>query len=127
MPLLVGTANQPGSPDLSAPPRSPAALRQAAGEILRRNRTGASHPNANKAKKFRRDFGREVACYFIGVWDTVGSLLDLFTPAECANYFKAAGYDPDLNRTCSRMNGTERSGKRFQNNGPRFRIAAPNC
>ena len=25
----------------------------------------------------------------------VGPLLDVFTPAECANYFKAAGYDPD--------------------------------
>jgi len=27
--------------------------------------------------------------------DTVGSVLDRFTPAECANYFKAAGYEPD--------------------------------
>ncbi len=24
-----------------------------------------------------------------------GSLLEQFTPAECANYFRAAGYDPD--------------------------------
>lgn len=29
------------------------------------------------------------------LWDTVGSILDRFTPAECANYFKAAGYEPD--------------------------------
>lgn len=29
------------------------------------------------------------------LWNTVGSIVDLFTPAECANYFKAAGYDPD--------------------------------
>lgn len=29
------------------------------------------------------------------LWDAVGPLLNLFTPAECANYFKAAGYDPD--------------------------------
>lgn len=29
------------------------------------------------------------------LWDTVGSVLDLFTPPECANYFKAAGYEPD--------------------------------
>ena len=29
------------------------------------------------------------------LWDTVGSLIDLFTPTECANYFKAAGYDPE--------------------------------
>ena len=28
------------------------------------------------------------------LWDTVGSLIDLFTPTECANYFKAAGYEP---------------------------------
>jgi transposase len=29
------------------------------------------------------------------LWDTVGAIIDVFTPAECANYFKAAGYDPD--------------------------------
>lgn len=29
------------------------------------------------------------------LWDAVGSLVELFSPAECANYFKAAGYDPD--------------------------------
>ena len=29
------------------------------------------------------------------LWDAVGPLLDLFTPTECANYFKTAGYDPD--------------------------------
>jgi transposase len=29
------------------------------------------------------------------LWDTVGSIIDLFTPAECVNYFIAAGYDPD--------------------------------
>ncbi len=30
-----------------------------------------------------------------GLWCTIGRILDLFTPAECANYFAAAGYDPD--------------------------------
>jgi transposase len=30
-----------------------------------------------------------------GLWDTVGAILDLFTPAECANYFKAAEYESD--------------------------------
>ncbi len=29
------------------------------------------------------------------LWDTVGSAIDLFTPGECENYFKAAGYEPD--------------------------------
>ena len=29
------------------------------------------------------------------LWEAVGSVIDLLTPAECANFFKAAGYDPD--------------------------------
>ena len=29
------------------------------------------------------------------LWDAVGSLLEQFTPDECANYFRAAGYEPD--------------------------------
>ena len=28
------------------------------------------------------------------LWDTVGTLIDVFEPDECANYFIAAGYDP---------------------------------
>jgi len=28
-----------------------------------------------------------------GLWDRIGTLLDCFTPQECANYFAAAGYD----------------------------------
>jgi hypothetical protein len=27
-----------------------------------------------------------------GVWRRIGSLLERFTPAECANYFRNAGY-----------------------------------
>jgi transposase len=29
------------------------------------------------------------------LWDRIGITLDAFTPAECANYFRAAGYEPD--------------------------------
>lgn len=29
------------------------------------------------------------------LWDAVGAIVDLFSPNECATYFKAAGYDPD--------------------------------
>jgi transposase len=29
------------------------------------------------------------------LWDRIGTVLDAFTPAECANYFRAAGYEPD--------------------------------
>jgi transposase len=28
-----------------------------------------------------------------GLWDAIGRIIDLFPPAECANYFSAAGYD----------------------------------
>jgi transposase len=30
-----------------------------------------------------------------GLWDAIGRLIDDFTPAECANFFANAGYDPD--------------------------------
>lgn len=29
------------------------------------------------------------------LWDAVGELLDNFTPTQCANYFRDAGYEPD--------------------------------
>jgi transposase len=30
-----------------------------------------------------------------GLWNSVGDLLDAFTPIECLNYFAAAGYEPE--------------------------------
>ena len=30
-----------------------------------------------------------------GLWKSVGHLIPTFTPAECANCFHAAGYDPE--------------------------------
>jgi transposase len=30
-----------------------------------------------------------------GLWNAIGRIVDMFTPQECANYFIAAGYDPD--------------------------------
>ncbi len=30
-----------------------------------------------------------------GLWTAIGRLLDAFTPSDCANFFAAAGYDPD--------------------------------
>lgn len=41
---------------------------------LYRNRSAASHPDEDPAKKFRRDHSHETEIEFIGVWDTVGSL-----------------------------------------------------
>ncbi len=30
-----------------------------------------------------------------GLWNTIGALIDTFTPTECQNYFAAAGYDAE--------------------------------
>lgn len=30
-----------------------------------------------------------------GLWNTIGRVVDVFTPEECANYFSAAGYVAD--------------------------------
>jgi transposase len=30
-----------------------------------------------------------------GLWSAIGPILDLYSPAECANYFAACGYDAD--------------------------------
>ncbi len=30
-----------------------------------------------------------------GLWAAIGRIIDTFTPAECTNYFAAAGYDAD--------------------------------
>ena len=29
------------------------------------------------------------------LWDAVGAIVSLFSPEECANYFKAAAYEPE--------------------------------
>jgi transposase len=30
-----------------------------------------------------------------GLWDSIGRIIETFTPTECTNYFAAAGYDAD--------------------------------
>jgi transposase len=30
-----------------------------------------------------------------GLWGRIADIIPLFSPAECANFFKAAGYDPE--------------------------------
>jgi transposase len=29
------------------------------------------------------------------LWNAIGLVVELFTPAECANFFRAAGYEPN--------------------------------
>ena len=64
------------------------------------NLVGPAHQGAEFARPLRLDH-RHPACQDLaertieGLWRVIGRLVDLFTPDECANYFTAAGYEPD--------------------------------
>ena len=49
----------------------------------------------NAFAKLKALLRRAAARTIEGLWRAIGRLLDLVTPAECANYFAAAGYDLD--------------------------------
>jgi transposase len=53
------------------------------------------NPIENAFAKLKALLRAKAARTITALWDAVGSLIDLFTSAECANYFKAAGYKPD--------------------------------
>ena len=67
------------------------------------------------------------------LWTAIGRLLDLFTPAECRNYFAAAGYDAECSlaamgsyfsrRPCSREAPGASLGERRRRGGKR----EPSC
>ena len=52
------------------------------------------NPIENAFAKFRALPRKEAACTTDTLWSTIGRLIDPVTPAECANMFTAAGYDP---------------------------------
>ena len=43
--------------------------------------------------KFKADLKRRAARTVTELWEAIGHAIDIFTPAECQNYFAAAGYD----------------------------------
>ena len=43
--------------------------------------------------KFKAYLKRRAARTVSELWDAIGQATDIFTPAECENYFAAAGYD----------------------------------
>ena len=43
--------------------------------------------------KFKADLKRRAARTVTELWEAIGHATDIFTPAECENYFAAAGYD----------------------------------
>ena len=49
------------------------------------------HAFAKLKALLRKEAGRTIDA----LWSAIGRLIDLVTPAECANMFAAAGYDPE--------------------------------
>ena len=43
--------------------------------------------------KFKADLKRRAARTVTELWEAIGHAIDIFSPAECQNYFAAAGYD----------------------------------
>ena len=53
------------------------------------------NPIENAFAKLKAMLRKAAARTVEGLWNTIGHIVDAFTPDECANYFAAAGYDPD--------------------------------
>ena len=51
------------------------------------------NPIENAFAKFKALLRKAAERTIDGLWSRIGELLPAFTPAECANYFAAAGYD----------------------------------
>jgi transposase len=53
------------------------------------------NPIENAFAKLKAMLRKAAARTIEGLWNTIGRIVDTFTPDECANYFAAAGYDAD--------------------------------
>jgi transposase len=51
------------------------------------------NPIENAFAKLKQLLRKAAARTIPGLWTAIGRIVDLFTPAECQNYFAAAGYD----------------------------------
>jgi len=51
------------------------------------------NPIENAFAKLKAMLRKAAARTVEGLWNTIGRIVGTFTPAECANYFAAAGYD----------------------------------
>jgi transposase len=49
----------------------------------------------NAFAKLKAMLGARAERSISALGDAVGAIVNLFSPTECANYFRAAGYDPD--------------------------------
>jgi len=52
------------------------------------------NPIENAFAKLKAGLRRAAERSTEALWNRIGSILDTYSPRECANYFRAAGYDP---------------------------------
>ena len=52
------------------------------------------NPIENAFSKLKAHLRKAAERTLDGLWAAIGRIIDTFTPAECRNYFAAAGYDP---------------------------------
>ncbi|UVF22302.1 IS630 family transposase (plasmid) [Microvirga terrae] len=82
------------------PPHKSATVRElvaATGATLRRLPPYSPdfNPIENAFAKLKALLRKAAARTKDALWQTIGELLDEFSPEECANYFRAAGYEPE--------------------------------
>lgn len=53
------------------------------------------NPIENAFAKLKAMLRKAAARTVEGLWNTIGRIIDAFSPRECANYFAAAGYDAE--------------------------------
>jgi transposase len=53
------------------------------------------NPIENAFAKLKALLRKAAARSVDSLWTAIGRVIDLFTPSECVNYFKAAGYEPN--------------------------------
>jgi hypothetical protein len=63
---------------------------------MRRREQESSTPSIENAfAKLKALLRAKAERTIAALWNTVGAVVDFFAPAECANNFEAAGYDPN--------------------------------
>jgi transposase len=53
------------------------------------------NPIENAFSKLKAILRKAATRSITDLWDAIGNAIDQFTPTECANYFTAAGYEPE--------------------------------
>ncbi len=75
-------------------PAVAAAIRAAGGSLLYLPPYSPDfNPIENAFSKLKALLRKAASRSIQTLWTTIGSLIDAFSPAECANFFKNAGYD----------------------------------